>query len=258
MMLASFGCNKAWGHCNMPRFGWVSARNELPAQWDLRVAGWMLCDCRQKPEACGHITLVDWSDIGRLGETVLELWGGNRSQLMLVGVNMSEDRSRLLQYGCGEVVSASEVLDEVVIRAARLHRNCKSMPREIVVGPLLLDLFLRDAKCAGSWLGLHPREFALLWRLAEAGGRRVSRRELLRDVWRLNHDPETNSLEVHVSRLRSKLAITLRDELIVTDGGVYRISGSAFFQHSQGAWLDKRLRQRAVSGIVTDKLVGER
>lgn len=71
----------------------------------------------------------------------------------------------------------------------------------------MLDLFHREAQVDGRWMGLHPREFALLWRLAESPGRQVGKPELLRDVWRLSHEPETNSLEVHVSRLRAKLAV---------------------------------------------------
>ena len=74
------------------------------------------------------------------------------------------------------------------------------------MGPLTPDLIHRDAQHGSRWLALHPREFGVLWRLAECPGRRVSRAQLLRDVWRLNHDPETNSIAVHVSRLRSKLA----------------------------------------------------
>lgn len=98
------------------------------------------------------------------------------------------------------------------------------LPRQLLVGPLLLDLFHRDASVCGDWLGLHPREFALLWRLAETPRARVTRRALLRDVWRLRHEPETNTLEVHVFRLRRKLAAHGVDAMVVTDpAGGYRL-----------------------------------
>jgi two-component system OmpR family response regulator len=70
------------------------------------------------------------------------------------------------------------------------------------MGPLTLDLLRRDARRGPSWLSLHPREFAVLWRLADEPGTLVSRRQLLTDVWRISQEPETNSVEVHVSRLR--------------------------------------------------------
>ena len=65
----------------------------------------------------------------------------------------------------------------------------------------------------------------MLWRLSDTPGQRVTRRELLEDVWRLSHDPQTNSVEVHVSRLRAKLAAAGCAQLIATvpEGG-YRLA----------------------------------
>jgi two-component system OmpR family response regulator len=99
------------------------------------------------------------------------------------------------------------------------------LPRRRAVGPVTLDLVHRDAHAGGAWLHLHPREFALLWRLADRPGARVTRAELWRDVWRLKHQPETNSVEVHVSRLRTKLAIAGCAGLVETDPrGGYRLA----------------------------------
>jgi two-component system OmpR family response regulator len=99
------------------------------------------------------------------------------------------------------------------------------LPRRRAVGPLTLDLVHRDACIGGGWLHLHPREFALLWRLADRPGARVTRGELCRDVWRLRHEPETNSVEVHVSRLRAKLSAAGCGSLIETDPlGGYRLA----------------------------------
>lgn len=86
-----------------------------------------------------------------------------------------------------------------------------------------LDLFHRDASLDGRWLALHPREFALLWRLAETPGRTVSQKTLLADVWRLAIEPGTNRIAVHVARLRRKLAAVGLDSLIATDGPGYRL-----------------------------------
>lgn len=98
------------------------------------------------------------------------------------------------------------------------------MPRQLRAGPVLLDLFHRDAKLRDRWLYLHPREFGLLWRLAETPRTALSRRTLLADVWRLRHEPETNTLEVHVFRLRRKLSAYGVERLVVTDpDGGYRL-----------------------------------
>ena len=97
------------------------------------------------------------------------------------------------------------------------------LPRLCLAGPLSLDLFHRDVHISGQWLRLLPREFGLLWRLAETPGQRVSRSRLLREVWRLDHDPETNRVEVHVARLRAKLHTHRLGWMIATDpaGGYF-------------------------------------
>lgn len=56
------------------------------------------------------------------------------------------------------------------------------MPRHVRAGPVMLDLLHRDGNVGGDWLGLHPREFELLWRLAESPRQRLSRRLLLAEV----------------------------------------------------------------------------
>lgn len=98
------------------------------------------------------------------------------------------------------------------------------MPRQVLAGPVLLDLFHRDARLHDIWLHLHPREFGLLWRLAESPRTRLTRQTLLRDVWRLRHEPETNTVEVHVYRLRRKLSAFGVDRLVITEpAGGYRL-----------------------------------
>ena len=92
-----------------------------------------------------------------------------------------------------------------------------TLPRALLIGPLRLDLFHRDGEVEGRWLGLHPKEFALLWQLALEPDRRWSRMDLLREVWRLDHDPETNRVAVTVARVRSKLARFGLSHVVATD-----------------------------------------
>ena len=99
------------------------------------------------------------------------------------------------------------------------------IPRFREAGDVTLDLFHRDGRVDDRWLALHPREFALLWRLSDEPGTPVSAEVLLRDVWRLSFRPETNSLAVHISRLRAKLRVAGLDGLIETlPDGAYRLA----------------------------------
>ena len=97
------------------------------------------------------------------------------------------------------------------------------IPRFREAGEVTLDLFHRDGRVDDRWLNFHPREFELLWRVAEQRGGRVTKRELLADVWRIDHDPETNSVAVHVARIRNKLGAFGLAELLAThpDGGYF-------------------------------------
>ena len=97
------------------------------------------------------------------------------------------------------------------------------IPRFREAGDVTLDLFHRDGRVVDRWLALHPREFALLWRLAEQPGERLSRRQLLSEVWRIDFEPETNSVAVHVARVRAKLEPFGLARLIGThpDGGYF-------------------------------------
>ena len=79
------------------------------------------------------------------------------------------------------------------------------IPRFREAGDLTLDLLHRDGRVDGKWLALHPREFELLWCLAEKPGVPFTRKQLLLDVWRIAHEPKTNSVAVHVARVRAKL-----------------------------------------------------
>ncbi len=97
------------------------------------------------------------------------------------------------------------------------------IPRFREIGDVTLDLVHRDGRVEDRWLSLHPREFELLWRLAQQPGERVTRRQLLADVWRINFEPETNSVAVHIARVRAKLAPYGLSKIVVThpDGGYY-------------------------------------
>jgi two-component system OmpR family response regulator len=203
------------GERAVPVFGWIAERREPLARWDLRRIGWILSD----KAADAEVRLIDARGRGAAAR------GGDPATSLFVGVDSGTERARLLEAGCGDAVPGSVGLPELARRARRVAERGDSLPRHRELGRLSLDLLYRDARAGERWLGLHPREFALLWRLAEKPGEPVTRTTLLRDVWRLEFEPGTNSIEVHVSRLRAKLAAAGIAGLVETyPSGGYRIA----------------------------------
>jgi two-component system OmpR family response regulator len=196
-------------------FGWIAEQCEPPRQWDLRRIGWELTAAAAGP----HVRLVD----GRAGAEFAD--NIELPLCLFVGVGRGRERARLLDAGCGDALGGDVALAELAWRARRVAERRDSLPRRRAIGPLTLDLLHRDARVDERWLALHPREFALLWRLGDRPGERVSRNRLLREVWRIEFDPGTNSVEVHVSRLRAKLAAAGAGGLVETDpAGGYRLA----------------------------------
>lgn len=204
----------------MRTFRWLST-SEIPSAIDLRRCGWTLVEDRSAPARIGV------ADIGRIGvDDWLRLlnppppW--QRRSILLAGVEDPDERARLVRLGFGEVVGPAVAISELEARAARMAEQSTWLPDRREIGPLELDLATRDCRIAGRAIGLHPREFALLWRLADRPGVPVSKRNLLEDVWQLAFVPETNSVAVHVFRLRAKLATAgLTDVVRTTPDGRY-------------------------------------
>src|SRR5688572_28576566 len=141
-------------------FGWIAERCEPPPQWDLRRIGWTL----SADATGGHVRLVD----ARAADAPVA--GGDPSLWLFVGVECGRKRARLLDAGCGDALPADVVLPELAQRAHRVAAASARLPRLRAAGPLTLDLLHRDARAGERWLALHPREFELLWRLAERPG----------------------------------------------------------------------------------------
>lgn len=203
----------------MAWFEWISPR-VLPEVWDLRRCGWHL---GASGEAAVGAQLVDGT-----GAEPERLAPALRPRALVLALPDSAERARWLAMGYAEALPRDTGLDELMQRAARVVApppDTSSGPVRRRTGRLALDLVERDARVDGRRLYLHPREFALLWRLAEVPGAPVPRAALLRDVFDLGFDPGTNRLAVHVCRMRKKLATAGLPSLLATgpgDGG-YRL-----------------------------------
>ena len=191
----------------MKVFGWLANDPGPPWRWDLRRLGWHLDHGVNGLRAeSRHVLIADARGLSAAQRRAMAEADRPAWRLILLGVEQPAERADLLTLGCAEALPDKVSLRELAARTARVNEMFGMLPRWRNIGPLTLDLFHRDARQASRWLGLHPREFGVIWRLADTPGKPVSRRQLLADVWRLNHEPETNSVEVHVSRLRAKLA----------------------------------------------------
>lgn len=97
------------------------------------------------------------------------------------------------------------------------------VPRFREAGDVTLDLYLCDARIEDRWLGLHPREFALFWWLAEHPGKRMTSQQLQAGVWSIDVAPETGSVAMLMARVRAKLDCFGLSRLIAThrDGGYF-------------------------------------
>lgn len=134
----------------------------------------------------------DQSPLVRVGDATI-LWQG---------IDDPAARARALEEGMQEVVGPWMHEAETVARIIRLADA--EQPR-LRLGELTIRLVDRRVERNGRPIPLLAREYALLLHLARRPGQAVSRTELLRAVWRLDFDPGTNSVEVHMSRLRGKL-----------------------------------------------------
>src|SRR6516225_4995425 len=107
-------------------------------------------------------------------------------------------RSTIGSRGCGR---AATTISPSPIR----FRSCSRARRYWRVGDLELDRLSHQVTRAGDEIVLQPREFRLLEYLMKHAGQVVTRTMLLENVWDYHFDPQTNVIDVHISRLRSKI-----------------------------------------------------
>ena len=142
----------------------------------------------------------------RLLET-LRSQGNNTPVLFLSAMAQVDDRVRGLKAGGDDYMTKPFAFAELLARVEALTRRGKTEgpTTKLVVGDLEMDLLSRGVKRAGQKVDLQPREFRLLEYLMRHAGQVVTRTMLLEGVWDYHFDPQTNVIDVHVSRLRQKV-----------------------------------------------------
>ena len=133
---------------------------------------------------------------------------GNRTPvLILSALGEVDDRVKGLRAGGDDYLTKPYAYTELLARIEALVR--RPAPEEQTtrysVGDLSLDRLSHKVTRAGEPILLQPREFRLLEYLMRHAGQVVTRTMLLENVWDYHFDPQTNVIDVHISRLRSKI-----------------------------------------------------
>ena len=133
-----------------------------------------------------------------------------------------DDRVRGLQTGGDDYLVKPFSFSELLARVHALIRraNHETEPTRLLIGELSLDLLSREVRRSGKKIDLQPREFSLLEYLMRSSGRVVSKTMIIEHVWGYNFDPQTNVVDVLVSRLRNKVDRDFENKMIHTHRGV--------------------------------------
>lgn len=127
--------------------------------------------------------------------------------LILSALGEVDDRVTGLRAGGDDYLTKPYAFTELLARVEVLSRRSGAKDIETIyrTGDLELDRLSHTVKRAGKEIVLQPREFRLLEYLMRHAGQVVTRTMLLENVWDYHFDPQTNVIDVHVSRLRSKI-----------------------------------------------------
>jgi two-component system, OmpR family, response regulator len=127
--------------------------------------------------------------------------------LILSALGAVDDRVKGLRAGGDDYLTKPFAFAELLARLeALLRRGAGSAATtKLKVGELEMDLLARSVTRGGRELDLLPREFRLLEFLMRHAGQVVTRTMLLENVWDYHFDPQTNVIDVHISRLRQKI-----------------------------------------------------
>ena len=147
---------------------------------------------------------------------------GNRTPvLFLSALGEVDDKVKGLRAGGDDYLAKPFAFTELLARIdALVRRNGQeTVQTKLQVGDLELDLLSRTATRGGAKIDLQPREFLLLEYLMKHAGQVVTRTMLLENVWEYHFDPQTNVIDVHMSRLRAKLDKNFGEPLLHTIRG---------------------------------------
>ena len=184
-------------------------------------------------DAAIDVIVLDWMLPGIAGIDViarLRSAGVEKPVLMLSALGRSDHRIEGLTRGADDYLAKPFEPAELIARLRALYRRTTVQARQpvLICGDIELQVFARTAHRGGRHLALSPKEFELLKCLMEHAGEIVTREMLLRQVWKLNFDPQTNVIDVNLVRLRRKIEEGFATECLQTvRGRGYRLIDAA-------------------------------
>ena len=127
--------------------------------------------------------------------------------LILSALGDVDDRVKGLRAGGDDYLTKPFAFAELLARVEALSRrkDQDTTVTELEIADLYLNRLTREVSRGGQKINLQPREYRLLEYLMRNSGQGVTRTMLLENVWDYHFDPQTNIIDVHVSRLRGKI-----------------------------------------------------
>ncbi|WP_310620716.1 response regulator transcription factor [Flexibacterium corallicola] len=185
----------------------------LAMQWDVLVVDRML------PKRDGLSIIQE-----------LRKSGNTTPVLIISALSQVDDRVKGLRAGGDDYLPKPYAVSELLARIEALDRRQApgAIETTLQVGDLVLDRLAHTVSRNNQELTLQPREFRLLEYLMKNAGQVVTRTMLLENVWDYHFDPQTNVIDVHISRLRSKIDKGFETQLLHTvRGSGYTIRDSS-------------------------------
>jgi two-component system, OmpR family, response regulator len=141
--------------------------------------------------------------------------------LILSALGEVDDRVKGLRAGGDDYLTKPYAFSELLARIEALARRAEPHEQQTryVVGDLVLDRLSHRVTRGGEPITLQPREYRLLEYLMRNAGQVVTRTMLLEHVWDYHFDPQTNVIDVHISRLRAKIDKNFEKPLLHTVRG---------------------------------------
>ncbi len=204
----------------------------------LQAAGYTVVPCHDAVNGRQHALSDAWDIVildrllpgGLDGLDILALLrnqGWHTPVLLLSALSSIDERVRGLRSGADDYLSKPFALDELLARVEALTRrqNAANSARCLQLADLQLETHTQRVTRDGQLIILQPREFRLLEYLMRHEGQVVTRSMLLEAVWDYHFDPQTNVIDVQISRLRTKIDKGFALPLIHTVRGIgYRMS----------------------------------
>jgi len=156
---------------------------------------------------------------------------GNKTPILILSALAEiDDKISGLRAGGDDYLTKPFAFGELAARLDALARRAQggTVETSLTVADLRMDLLAHRVTRAGQPIQLKPREFALLEFLMRHAGQVVTRTMLLENVWDYHFDPQTNVIDVHMSKLRQKIDAQFQPPLLHTLRGIgYRLDANA-------------------------------